>query len=104
MDRGKKQSSTTKSYSTSYRRRPSTDDGVGMGSFDSVSWKVFEQFLIENGCVFKRMKGDHRVYTKSGLLRPLVVPQYKPIPPFILLNNLRVLGVEKDEFLKFLDR
>ncbi len=75
-----------------------------MGSFDSVSWKVFEHFLIENGCIFKRMRGDHRIYNKPGLLRPLVIPQITPIPPFILLNNLRVLGVQKKAFLDFLHR
>lgn len=75
-----------------------------MGSFDSVSWKVFEKFLIENGCIFTRIRGDHRIYTKNGLVRPLVVPQINPIPPFILLNNLRVLGSKKQELLDFLQR
>lgn len=50
------------------------------------------------------MKGDHRVYTKAGLKRPLIVPQYDPILPFIILNNLRVLGATKEELLKFLGR
>ncbi len=75
-----------------------------MGSFDSVSWKVFEKFLVENGCIFTRIRGDHRIYTKSGLLRPLVVPQINPIPQFILLNNLRVLGSNKHAFLDFLQK
>ena len=75
-----------------------------MGGFGSVDWKTFETFLLESGCVFKRMKGDHRIYNKPGLKRPLIVPQYDPLPPFIILNNLRVLCVGKDEFLKFLGR
>lgn len=75
-----------------------------MGDFGSVDWKIFEKFLLEQGCVFKRIKGDHRVYTKPGLKRSLIVPQYDPLPPFIILNNLRVLGETKDELLKFLGR
>lgn len=75
-----------------------------MGDFGSISWRVFEKFLLSRGCSFVRIRGDHRVYTKSGLSRPLIVPQYNPIPAFILMNNLRVLGVSKKELLKFLGR
>lgn len=75
-----------------------------MGDFGAVDWKIFEKFLLSRGCVFKRMKGDHLVYMKAGLKRPLIVPQYDPLPPFIILNNLRVLGVTKEEFLIFLGR
>lgn len=75
-----------------------------MGDFGAIDWKIFEKFLLKQGCVFKRIKGDHRVYTKPGLKRSLIVPQYDPLPPFIILNNLRVLGVAKDTLLQFLGR
>jgi predicted RNA binding protein YcfA (HicA-like mRNA interferase family) len=75
-----------------------------MGDFGAVSWKVFEKFLLENGCLLKRIKGDHRIYIKCTLKRPLIVPQYDPLPPFIILNNLRVLGVTKQVFLAYLGR
>jgi predicted RNA binding protein YcfA (HicA-like mRNA interferase family) len=75
-----------------------------MGDFGSVDWRTFEKFLLERHCSCKRIKGDHRVYTKPGLKRPLIVPQYDPLPPFIIFNNLRVLGVTKEEFLKYLGR
>lgn len=75
-----------------------------MGDFGAVDWRTFEKFLQSRGCAFKRIKGDHRVYSKNGLSRSLIVPQYDPLPPFIILNNLRVLGATKEEFLKFLGR
>lgn len=71
-----------------------------MSDIDSISWRKLEKFLLSCGCMFVREKGDHRVYTKSGLARPLVVPQYARIPAFIVLNNLRVMGISKKEFLK----
>ncbi|OHA16721.1 MAG: hypothetical protein A3C79_00045 [Candidatus Taylorbacteria bacterium RIFCSPHIGHO2_02_FULL_45_28] len=71
-----------------------------MAEIDSISWRKLEKFLLSYGCVFVREKGDHRVYSKSGLVRPLIVPQYSRIPAFIVLNNLRVLGISKKEFLK----
>lgn len=75
-----------------------------MGDFGSVNWKIFESFLFAQGCLLKRVKGDHRVYSKPGARRPIIVPQYDPLPPFIILNNLRVLGTTKEDFLKFLGR
>jgi len=30
--------------------------------------------LEENGWTFVRMKGDHRIFTKEGAKRPIVVP------------------------------
>lgn len=75
-----------------------------MGEIGSVSWKDFEKFLLANGCVFKRIKGDHRVYWKNGIRRPIVVPQRNPLPPFIILNNLRVMGITKEEFVTWLHR
>lgn len=71
-----------------------------MAGIDQISWRKFEKFLFKIGCVFKRQKGDHRIYWKPGILRPLVVPQERVLPVFIILNNLRVLGISKEEFLK----
>jgi len=66
-----------------------------------VSWKVFEKFLFSQGCEFKRQKGDHLVYTKSGLLRPVIVPKVNPVPIFIIKNNLRTLGVSREVYLEW---
>lgn len=73
-----------------------------MGELGSVDWKRFEAFLLSSGCEFKRIKGDHRVYSRDNLRRPLIVPMHDPLPPFIILNNLRTLGVPKDMFLEWL--
>lgn len=71
-----------------------------MSLIDQISWRRFEKYLLSIGCIFKRQKGDHRVYWKPGLKRPLIVPQERELPVFIILNNLRVLGISKEEFLK----
>lgn len=75
-----------------------------MAKFGPISWKKFEKFLLEIGCEFVREKGDHRVYSKKGLSRPIVVPRYAAIPIFIIRNNLRVLAIDIDAYLKILDR
>lgn len=75
-----------------------------MSSINQISWKQFEKYLFSIGCNFKREKGDHRVYWKSGLNRPLIVPRERVLPVFIILNNLRILGVSREDFLKALNR
>ena len=73
-----------------------------MARLTPTSWKEFEKFLLFLGCKFKHQKGSHRVYTRSGLKRPLVVPVYDEIPMFVIRNNLRVLGMTIEEYLEIL--
>ena len=69
-----------------------------------VSWKEFEKFLLFLGCRFKHQKGSHRVHTLAGLKRPLIVPAYGEIPPFIIRNNLRILNKTVEEYLEIRKR
>lgn len=62
--------------------------------------KVFEA----TGFTFVRQKGDHLIYTKKGIKRPVIIPMYKSIPVFIILNNLRVAGLSREEYLKLLKK
>lgn len=75
-----------------------------MSEFRPVSWKKFEKFLFKIGCEFKREKGDHRIYWKKGLKRPVVIPRDGELPVFVIHNNLRILGISKDEFLKIVSK
>lgn len=71
-----------------------------MPRIQSVHWKEFEKFLFAVGCEFKREKGDYRIYWKAGIQRPVVIPRDTSLPAFIILNNLRVLGISREEYLK----
>jgi len=64
-----------------------------------VHWKKFEKFLLSVGCKFISEEGDHRKYHKSGILRPIIIPREKELPQFIVLNNLRTLGISREEYL-----
>ena len=63
-----------------------------------ISWKRFEKFLLFVGCRFTRERGDHHIYWRKDLKRPVVIPREKNIPIFILRNNLRVLGISVEEY------
>lgn len=69
-----------------------------------TSWKKFEKFLLFVGCEFIREKGDHRIYWRNGMIRPVVVPRDNQLPVFIIRNNLRVLGISTEEYNKILER
>ena len=71
-----------------------------MPHIQSIHWKEFEKFLLGVGCEFKREKGDHRVYWKAGIKRPVVIPRDTSLPAFIILNNLKILGITREEYLK----
>ena len=75
-----------------------------MSGVRPISWKRFEKFLFKAGCEFKREKGDHRIYSKPGLMRPVVIPRDSQLPVFIIRNNLRVLGMNVEEYLKILKK
>ncbi len=62
--------------------------------------RVFEKA----GWQHVRTKGDHLVYEKAGYLRPVIIPQYKSIPPFIILNNLRTAQLSRMDYFRLLGK
>ena len=75
-----------------------------MAHLTPVRWRKFEKFLLFVGCRFEREKGDHRIYWREGLRRPVVIPRDKELPVFIIRNNLRILGIDAEEYLEILKR
>jgi predicted RNA binding protein YcfA (HicA-like mRNA interferase family) len=60
--------------------------------------KVFEK----KGFVYVRTKGDHLVYEKKGIIRPVIIPKYKQIPEFIILRNLKTANITREEYIRLL--
>ena len=68
-----------------------------------MHWVKFEKFLLYAGCVLKRREASHRVYWKNGVNRPIIIQAKGKVPVFIILNNLRTLGMSRDEYMHALD-
>ncbi len=49
-----------------------------------------------------RIEGDHYVYTKEGVARPIVIPDWREIPVFIIKNNLRSANITREEYFALL--
>ena len=60
--------------------------------------RVFERAGFS--CV--RVEGDHYVYTKDGVVRPVVIPDWREIPVFIIKNNLRSANISREEYFTLL--
>jgi predicted RNA binding protein YcfA (HicA-like mRNA interferase family) len=56
------------------------------------------------GCNFERERGDHRIYWRKGLNRPIVIPRDEELPIFIIRNNLRILDIGTKEYLEILKK
>jgi len=75
-----------------------------MSHIAPIHWKKFEKFLLFVGCSLKREKGDHRIYWRQALQRPIVIPRDTNLPIFIIRNNLRILNISPEEYSNILKR
>jgi len=67
-----------------------------------VSYKILARVFERAGFRCVRQEGDHMVYTKTGILRPIIIPKYAAIPVFIIKNNLRSAGNSRDRYFELL--
>jgi predicted RNA binding protein YcfA (HicA-like mRNA interferase family) len=68
-----------------------------------VSYGRLAKVLEKKGFRLVRQKGDHMIYSKEGVVRPIVIPKYDNIPVFVILNNLRSAGISREEYLSLLE-
>ena len=59
---------------------------------------VFEK----EGFTFARQSGDHLIYTKAGVKRPLVIPAYRAVPVFIIKNLIRTSGISRERYFELI--
>ena len=67
-----------------------------MAAIRPVSYKTLVEVFERDGFTFLRQRGDHLIYTKPGVKRPLVIPIYQEAPVFIIKNLLRTAGMSRE--------
>jgi len=67
-----------------------------------VSYKMLVAIFERDGFSFLRQRGDHLIYTKPGVKRPLVIPVYPEVPVFIIKNLLRTAGMSRERYFELL--
>lgn len=73
-----------------------------MAAIRSVSYKTLVEVFERDGFGFLRQRGDHLIYTKPGVRRPLVIPIYQEVPVFIIKNLLRTAGMNRERYFELL--
>jgi hypothetical protein len=73
-----------------------------MPRFSPVSYKTLARVFEADGFRCGRVAGDYMVFTKPGVLRPVVNPKYAAIPVFIIKNNLRTAGMTRERYFELL--
>jgi predicted RNA binding protein YcfA (HicA-like mRNA interferase family) len=75
-----------------------------MPKLSPVSYKQLVRVFEAEGFVRVRTEGDHMVFTKSGVIRPVVIPKSNAVPVFVIKNNLRTAGISRDRYFELLGR
>ncbi|MGH9871607.1 MAG: type II toxin-antitoxin system HicA family toxin [Pyrinomonadaceae bacterium] len=65
-----------------------------------VSYRILVCIFELAGFKCVREEGDHMIFTRIGVLRPIVIPKYRSIPVFIIKNNLRTSGMTRDRYFE----
>lgn len=74
-----------------------------MAALKPVHYRKFEKFLLKIGCRLVRKAGDHRIWDRSDLIRPVIVRAKKDLPVFEIKSNLRTLRISTQEYLNILE-
>jgi predicted RNA binding protein YcfA (HicA-like mRNA interferase family) len=75
-----------------------------MPKLSPVSYKRLAAVFEADGFMCVRIEGDHMVFTKPGVIRPVVIPRYAAVPVFIIKNNLRTAGISRDRYFELLSQ
>lgn len=73
-----------------------------MPKIATIHYKKLVRIFEKKGFVFDRQEGDHLIYVRTDIKRPIVIPTYKSVPVFIILNNLKTAGISRTEYLSLL--
>ena len=69
-----------------------------------IHFRKLVRVLEFEGFILVREHGDHMIFRKEGIERPIVVPRYDPLPVFIIKNVLRTARISRDRYFDLLER
>jgi predicted RNA binding protein YcfA (HicA-like mRNA interferase family) len=73
-----------------------------MPTISPVASQTLVRVFEKDGFTLSRTSGDHQIFTKAGVKRPLVIPTYKSVPVFIIRNLLRTSGMTRERYFELL--
>jgi predicted RNA binding protein YcfA (HicA-like mRNA interferase family) len=73
-----------------------------MSRITPIHWKILECIFLQDGFVFDRQEGSHRVYVKDGVIRPIIIPTYKNVSIDIIMSNMRSAKMTRKRYFELL--
>jgi len=73
-----------------------------MSKITATHWKTQLRIFEIYGCNYKRKKGSHHILIYPNAKRAVVIPEYSEIDVDIIKNNMRTVGVTRDEYFELL--
>lgn len=75
-----------------------------MAKIQALPWQKLSRIFELDGWSLERVKGDHCVYTKAGFPRPVIIPKYREVAVFIILNNLKTARIPRERYFELLKK
>lgn len=73
-----------------------------MTKISPTDWKT--QLRKSYGCKYKRKKGSPHVLSYPNAKRAVVIPEYDEIDVDIIKNNMRTVGMTREEYFRLLKK
>jgi predicted RNA binding protein YcfA (HicA-like mRNA interferase family) len=73
-----------------------------MPKITPTDYKKLVYVVEQEGFAYSRTKGDHMIFTKKDVIRPVVIPMYEDVPVFIIKNILRTSGISRDRYFELI--
>ncbi|MBI2918460.1 MAG: type II toxin-antitoxin system HicA family toxin [Chloroflexi bacterium] len=69
-----------------------------------TNWQTQVRVFEAYGCTFVHPTSSHLVYDHPRARRPVIIPRYEEVPVFIIRNNMRAVGMSREDYFEILDR
>jgi predicted RNA binding protein YcfA (HicA-like mRNA interferase family) len=73
-----------------------------MAKISPTDWKTLLKIFERHGCHYMRKKGSHHILRCPGAKRAVVIPEYDEIDIDIIKNNMRTVGMTRDQYFDLL--
>jgi predicted RNA binding protein YcfA (HicA-like mRNA interferase family) len=67
-----------------------------------TNWRTQVKIFEKYGCVFVRQRGDHLIFRHENAKRAVVIPKYDEIPITVIRNNMKTVGMTREEYFSIL--
>ena len=73
-----------------------------MSKIVPTNWKTQLKIFQLYGCEYKRKRGSHHILIYPNAKRAVIIPEYHEIDIDIIKNNMRTVGMSREEYFKLL--